>query len=77
MKFWKVCAAFVRPKDVKGKSKRPKGMVIADCWCQLVWARIWWYTVTKETLLTVPIPCIFLELQKEKTSYVSVLLVIS
>jgi hypothetical protein len=31
----------------------------------------------QETLLTVLIPCIFLEIQKEKTSYVSVLLVIS
>ena len=32
MKRWKLCAAFRRPKDMKGNSKRPKGVVMAVFW---------------------------------------------
>jgi hypothetical protein len=30
MKRWKVWAAFLKPKDMKGNSKRPNGVVMAD-----------------------------------------------
>jgi len=32
MKRWKLCAAFRKPKDMKGNSKRPKGVVMAVFW---------------------------------------------
>ena len=41
-KHWKVWAAFCRPKDIKGNSKRPKGVVIAVFWMSSGLTGIWW-----------------------------------
>jgi hypothetical protein len=40
MKRWKVWAALRRPKDMKGNSNRPNGMVIAVFCISLGWTGI-------------------------------------
>jgi len=39
----KVWAAFRRPKDIKGNSKRLKGVVMVAFWMWSGWTGIWWY----------------------------------
>ena len=41
MKGWKFCAEFQRPKDMKGNSKRPKGMDMAVFWMSSECTGIW------------------------------------
>jgi hypothetical protein len=50
MKRWKVWAAFRRQKDMKGNSKRPKGVVIAVFCISAGWTGIWLYALTRSIL---------------------------
>jgi hypothetical protein len=47
MKRWNIGAALLRPKDIKGNSKRPKGVATAVFYISPGFTGIWFYALTR------------------------------